>query len=60
VLDIVMTSPVEGPLPSVMGASITIFGLAIPLIFGATNLARGRRVQALAAALPESVTIRAP
>jgi len=60
VLDIVMTSPVEGPLPSVMGASITIFGLAIPLIFGATNLARGPRVQALAAALPESVTIRAP
>jgi len=58
VLDIVMTSPVKGPLPSVMGAGITIFGLAIPVIFGATNLARGRRVQALAS-LPESVTIRA-
>jgi len=59
VLDIVMTSPIKGPLPSVMGAGITIFGLAIPLIFGATNLARGRRVQALAASLPESVTIHA-
>lgn len=45
VLDIVMTSPVKGPLPSVMGASITLFGLAVALIFGATNLARSRRVQ---------------
>jgi membrane protease YdiL (CAAX protease family) len=59
VLDIVMTSKVVGPLTSVMGASITLFGLAVPLIFGATNLSRGRRVQALAAARPESVTIRA-
>ena len=59
VLDIVMSSPVEGPLTSVMGASITIFGLALPLIFGAANLSRGRRVQALAAARPESVAIRA-
>ena len=30
-LDIVMSSKVVGPLPSVMGASITIFGLAVPL-----------------------------
>ena len=28
VLDIVMTSPVKGPLPSVMGAAITVLGLA--------------------------------
>jgi len=60
VLDIVMTSPLKGPVPSVMGASITIFGLAIPLIFGATNLARCRRVQTLAAAPPESVAIPSP
>ena len=42
---VVMTSPAKGPLPAVMGASITICGLAVPLIFGGTNLARGRRVQ---------------
>ena len=46
VLDIVMTSPVKGPLPSVMGAILAMFGLAVPFIFGATNLARERRVQA--------------
>jgi len=45
VLDIVMTSPVKGALPSVMGAIITLFGLAVPVVFGTTNLARGRRIQ---------------
>ena len=47
VLDIVMTSPVEGALPSIMGAIITIFGLAIPVVFGRTNLARRQRVVAV-------------
>jgi uncharacterized protein len=46
VLDIVMTSPVKGRLPSVMGAIITIFGVGVPLVFGATNLGRHERVQA--------------
>ena len=46
VLDIVMTSPVKGALPSVMGAIITLFGLAVPVVFGTTNLARGQRIQA--------------
>jgi membrane protease YdiL (CAAX protease family) len=40
VLDIVMTSPVNGPLPSIVGAIITLCGLAVPLVFGRTNLAR--------------------
>lgn len=43
VLDVVMTSPVTGPLPSVMGALITIAGIAIPFVFGAP-IFRGRRV----------------
>ena len=46
VLDIVMTSPVTGPLPSVMGAIITIVGLAIPLVLGRANLSRNARVRA--------------
>ena len=46
VLDIVMTSPVKGALPSVMGAIITLFGVAILVVFGPSNLARGRRIQA--------------
>lgn len=45
VLDMVMTSPVEGPLTSIMGAFITIGGLAIPFLFGLTNLARVPRVR---------------
>jgi membrane protease YdiL (CAAX protease family) len=32
VLDIVMTSPVKGPLPSVMGAAITLLGLGVAFI----------------------------
>jgi membrane protease YdiL (CAAX protease family) len=39
VLDIVMTSPVNGPLPSVMGAAITLLGLTV-----AFTLARQSRV----------------
>ncbi|MES1205804.1 MAG: CPBP family intramembrane glutamic endopeptidase [Pseudomonadota bacterium] len=45
VLDIVMTSPVKGALPSIMGAIITICGLAVPVIFGSANLSRAPRVQ---------------
>jgi len=45
VLDIVMTSPGGGPLTFIMGAAITIVGLAIPLAFGTTNLSRQPRVQ---------------
>jgi len=45
VLDIVMTSPVKGPLPFVMGAIITLFGLAIPILLGRANLSRLPRVQ---------------
>jgi len=45
VLDIVMTSPAKGPLPSIMGAIITIAGLAIPFVFGAANLSRITRVR---------------
>lgn len=45
VLDIVMTSPLKGPLPSVMGAIISLWGLAIPLILGRTNLSRLPRVR---------------
>ena len=45
VLDIVMTSPAQGPLPSIMGAIITIAGLAIPFVFGAANLSRTPRVR---------------
>ncbi len=47
VLDIVMTSPVKGALPSIMGAIITIFGFAIPVVFGRANLSRHSRVQDL-------------
>jgi uncharacterized protein len=42
-LDIFMTSPVEGPLTSIMGAALTIGSLAIPFVFGLTNLARVQR-----------------
>jgi hypothetical protein len=45
VLDIVMTSPVKGALLSIMGAIITICGLAIPVVFGRVNLSRAARVQ---------------
>ena len=45
VLDIVMTSPANGPLTPIMGAILTIFGLAIPAVLGATNLALVPRVQ---------------
>lgn len=46
VLDIVMSSPLQGLLPSIMGAVITIWGLAIPLFLHAENLARRPRVKA--------------
>lgn len=45
VLDIVMTSPVKGPLPSIMGAMITLCGVAVVVVFGRTNLSHGLRVQ---------------
>ncbi len=45
VLDIVMTSPVKGALPSVMGAIITLWGLAIPVILGGADLSRSPRVR---------------
>lgn len=45
VLDIVMTSPVKGALPMVMGAIITLAGLAIPFILGRANLSRSPRVR---------------
>ncbi len=43
VLDIVMTSPVKGALPSVMGAIITLWGLSLPFILGRANLSRVTR-----------------
>src|SRR6185369_15701969 len=45
VLDIVMTSPVKGALPFIMGAIITVSGIAIPVVFGRSNLSRAPRVQ---------------
>ncbi len=45
VLDIVMTSPVKGALPSVMGAIITLWGLAIPFTLGRANRSRSPRVR---------------
>ncbi len=45
VLDVVMTSPVKGALPSVMGALIMIWGLAIPFVHGRKNLSRSPRVE---------------
>jgi membrane protease YdiL (CAAX protease family) len=45
VLDIVMSSPLGGPLPSVMGAVITICGLAVPFVYGRENLSRVPRVR---------------
>jgi len=45
VLDVVMTSPVKGALPNVMGAIITICGVGIPFVFGRVNLARVERVR---------------
>ena len=45
VLDIVMTSPVKGPLPSIMGAIITLCGVAVVVVLGKTNLSHGFRVQ---------------
>lgn len=47
VLDIVMTSPVKGALPSIMGAIITLWGLAIPILLGRANLSRSPRVRDL-------------
>ena len=46
VLDILMTSPVNGPLPSIMGAIITIWGLGIPFLLGRADLSRAPRVRA--------------
>jgi membrane protease YdiL (CAAX protease family) len=45
VLDIVMTSPVKGALPFIMGAIITVSGLLIVVVFGRANLSRAPRVQ---------------
>jgi membrane protease YdiL (CAAX protease family) len=45
VLDIVMTSPGGGPLTFIMGAAVTILGLAIPLAFGSKDLSPRPRVQ---------------
>ena len=45
VLDIVTTSPVQSAMQSIVGAAITIWGLALPMIFGRGNLARGPRVK---------------
>jgi hypothetical protein len=43
VLDIAMTSPAKAPLMSLVGATMTVCGLAVPVIFGATNLSRLKR-----------------
>jgi membrane protease YdiL (CAAX protease family) len=59
-LDIVMTSPMNGPLPSVMGAIITICGLTVLLVFGRTNLARSPRVQDAAASVSAALRRVAP
>jgi membrane protease YdiL (CAAX protease family) len=45
VLDVLMTSPVHAALPSIMGAIITVYGLAIVVVLGAENLARTQRIQ---------------
>ncbi len=45
VLDIVMSSPLQGALPSLMGAIITMGGLALPFIFGRKHLSRIPRVR---------------
>jgi membrane protease YdiL (CAAX protease family) len=45
VLDILMTSPVHPALASIMGAAITIYGLAIVVVLGRENLAHIRRIQ---------------
>lgn len=39
-LDIAMTSPVSGGLMSMMGAVITVWGVAIPFVYGRLNLSR--------------------
>jgi CAAX protease family protein len=44
VLDIVMTSPAKGALPSVMGTIITLWGLSLPFLLGRTNLSGRPRV----------------
>ena len=49
VLDIVMSSPLHGGVPFVMGALITLCGISIPILLHAENLARHARVQALPA-----------
>ena len=47
VLDLVMTSPVKGALPSIMSAILTLWGLAIPILLGRANLSRSPRVRDL-------------
>ena len=44
-LGIVMTSPGTGARPVVMGAIITVCGLASPVVLGTANLSRAPRVQ---------------
>jgi len=43
-----MTSPVKGALPSVIGAIIMVWGLAIPITLGRANLSGSPRVRVLA------------
>ena len=45
VLDILMTSPVEGALPFVMGTVITVWGISLPVLLGRVNLSRLPRVR---------------
>ncbi|MEO8179909.1 MAG: CPBP family intramembrane glutamic endopeptidase [Deltaproteobacteria bacterium] len=58
VLDIVMTSPVKGALPSVMGTIIMLWGLAIPFTLGRANLSRLPRVRDLADRAPPHIDPR--
>lgn len=43
VLDILMTSPVAPSLPSIMGAILTLLGIAVVVVLRPTNLARAER-----------------
>jgi membrane protease YdiL (CAAX protease family) len=45
VLDILMTSPIKGALPFVMGAVITVWGVSLPVFLGRANLSRRPRVR---------------
>ncbi len=45
VLDILMASPVRSPLPSVMGALIVLFGMALLRLYGRENLSRSPKIK---------------